>query len=125
MTPANHPAAPQLPGLAPATEGEARLQDALRRVTEHANPEWWQAALTAVAELAGRHRGFTTDQVWQHLAAQALTPHEPRALGAVMRVAARARLIAPTDRYVPSERPQAHRRPVRVWRSLLLTEGTA
>jgi hypothetical protein len=45
-------------------------------------------------------------------------PHEPRALGALMREAARNGLIEATDRVRPSERPQCHMNPKRVWRSL-------
>jgi hypothetical protein len=120
--PRPHPLDQPLPlDLPPAnpTTGEARLADALARVAAHADPEWWEVAVTAVYSLASRHRALTTDQVWQLLDPGEVTTHERRALGAVMRATARAGLIAPTDRYVPSERPQAHRRPVRVWRSLL------
>jgi len=45
--------------------------------------------------------------------------HEPRAMGAVMRSLARARVIEATDRTVESVRKANHRRPVRVWKSLI------
>lgn len=45
--------------------------------------------------------------------------HEPRALGALMREAARAGDIEATDAWALSERVACHRRPLRVWRSLL------
>jgi hypothetical protein len=72
-----------------------------------------------VKHLARMRPEFTTDDVWEHLFQNDLPmPHEPRALGAVMVAAARARIIAPTDRYTPSARPECHRRPVKIWRSL-------
>jgi hypothetical protein len=45
-------------------------------------------------------------------------PREPRAIGAMMTNAAKAGVIAPTNRYTPSARPECHRRPVKIWKSL-------
>ena len=97
---------------------EARDQ-AIEQVDTNASPEWKQHAIEAVKHLARMRPEFTTDDVHQYLADRGVEmTHEPRALGAVMVAAARARIIAPTDRYTPSARPECHRRPVKIWRSL-------
>lgn len=94
------------------------LLDALLRVDEHADPDWKDVARDAIAFLATTRHEFTTDDVWAELDRHSATTHEPRALGALMRKAARQRLIAPTDRYVTSTRAACHSRPVKVWRTL-------
>ena len=79
------------------------------------NRHWYEAALCAIHNLAQSGRGFTTDDVWDALAALATFTTEPRALGAIMRDAARAGTIQPTVNFVKSRRPVCHSRPVRVW----------
>jgi hypothetical protein len=100
-----------------AAEGERRRDDAIDRVDENAQKDWKDAARVAVAALASLKDTFTTDDVWKLLETQGYQTHEPRALGAVMRRAARNGLIESTDRTRLSERPECHRRPVRIWRS--------
>lgn len=91
--------------------------DAIRRADEHADADWKQAAYQAVADLALFCDYLTTDDVHERL--EGVSTHELRALGAIMKRAARDGLIAPTDRYLPTLRASAHARPVRVWRSLV------
>ena len=79
----------------------------------------WEA-VAVVRLLALRHRTLTTDDVWKRLEAiGALTLPEPRALGAVMRRAQRQGYVEPTEEWRLSVRPACHRRPLRIWRSLL------
>lgn len=60
---------------------------------------------------------FTTDHIWIEIERRgSLVPPEPRAMGAVMGTLARSGLIAPTDKWEKSERPEAHRRPMQVWK---------
>jgi hypothetical protein len=99
----------------------ARLRDAaILRADEHADRDWKQAAYDAVSDLALFCEHFTTDDVHERLGDDVRT-HEKRAMGAIMRRAARDGLIEATDRYVESARPEAHRNPKRVWRSLVIS----
>lgn len=111
------------------TPGEGRrvgrllADEAIARADEHAEPDWRDVAFAAVKRLAARHVRFTPDDVWAEMPDDAPTTHEGRAMGAVMRRAARAHLIAPTGEWVPSIRPEHHAGPKRVWRGLEWGEG--
>lgn len=95
-----------------------RLRDeGIRRADEHAAQDWKDAAYEAVSDLALFCDYFTTDDVHERLGD--VTTQELRAMGAIMKRAARDGLIAATDRYVASDRAVAHRNPKRVWRSLV------
>lgn len=96
----------------------AALRDKAIADVERANKEFVACGLIAVRVVALRREEFTTDAVWHVLKA---TPPEPRAMGAVMRKAVMEKMCVATDRTVLSTRPDCHRRPVRVWRSLIYT----
>lgn len=99
---------------------EAR-DESIEKADRAARHDWAKAAEDAVRKLARRRAEFTTDDVWKLLEAYTgPTTHEPRALGAVMRRASGDGLIKATDRTALSTRVACHRRPVRVWRSLIL-----
>jgi hypothetical protein len=100
------------------TPQEAR-DAALERVEAAAHEEWLIAAADAVTYLAAMYEEFDADAIWALLRQSEHTTHEPRAMGAVLRNAARDGMIAPTDRWVQSRRTACHGRPIRVWRSLL------
>jgi len=102
-----------------ANLGAILRDDGIRRADEHADRDWKQAAYEAVVELAHRRQVFTTDSV--HELIGDVSTHEKRAMGAIMRRAARDGLIEATDSYAPSDRPEAHRNPKRLWRSLVLS----
>lgn len=96
-------------------DGERARDEALTRVTDHADPAWLKAAADVILALpAGTE--WTTDQVWARLVTSGVSTHEPRALGAVVRRLALAGQIAKTGRYVPSARPECHARPIPIWR---------
>lgn len=100
-------------GVRDPDQATAARDEAIGRVDEHADSDVKRQALAVVATLAAEGREFTTDDVWGRMT---LKPREPRMLGAVMRVAAGEGWVEPTDRTIPSERVDCHRRPVRVWR---------
>lgn len=91
--------------------------DALRRVDEHADPEYKDVALAMVKRAAQLHREFTTDQVLELLQDKPVTTHEGRVLGAIMRRAKDLGYIVPTPRFTDSASVSRHRAPKRVWAS--------
>lgn len=107
------------PSLFDALAAIQATNEAIERVDRNANPDWKTHARAAIQFLARTRQEFTTDDVWEFMHQRGHdAPHEPRALGALMREAAKQRLIEATDRVRPSERPQCHMNPKRVWRSL-------
>lgn len=98
----------------------AELRDqALVDVAVNADPDWWQHAVNIVRDVAATSFDFTTDDIWCELERRSIaTPHEPRAIGAVVVAVKRLGLIAPTNRYRPSSRPECHARPIRVWQAV-------
>ena len=100
-------------------EGLRRQEEALAAVESNADPQWMEAALSAVRILARRMPILTTDDLWCLVD----PPAEPRAAGAVMRKAAKQGWIKATDRTVKSKRATCHARPVRVWESLIYEEA--
>ena len=100
-------------------------EEAIDRVERNADEEWKRAAHLAVAAAAQRREQFTTDLVVEIMAERGnVSTHEPRAMGAVMRRAARLGVVAATDVYEQSRNPEAHKRPKRVWRSLVFRESS-
>ena len=100
-------------------EGSRQAADlAIDRVGQAADPDWLDLAAAAIKHLAETRPAFTSDQVWQQVAG-ASPPREPRALGVVMRRAAKAGLIEATGRWIASGRVAAHSNPKRIWRSLV------
>jgi len=96
---------------------EAARDEAIDRVEANAHHDWLVQARQAVLWLAHNRDEFTTDDVWGLLSNTGVGTHEPRALGAVMRWAARSGVVVKTDRVVNSCRVECHARPVAVWRS--------
>jgi hypothetical protein len=99
----------------PLFDGIAARDEALGRVEEAAPEEWKMAARRAILRLARTRPTLTTDDVWRALDGH--VPPEPRALGAIMRQS--SDILLRTERTVNSTRPECHRRPVRVWESLI------
>jgi hypothetical protein len=100
---------------------ERARDEAITRVEFNASEDWKTSARRVVRWLALTREEFTTDPVWVILAhCNVEPPHEQRAMGAVMSSAAANGWIKRTDRTHPSARPTAHRRPLAIWRSLIL-----
>jgi hypothetical protein len=112
-------------GLFDAALGEAAKEEAVSRVEANASRAWLDAAWEAVRRLwlslpAGTR--VTSDEVW--VALDGVTPpHEPRAMGVVMRRATREGLLRATSGFTPSALPQNHARPVRVYEVTHLTSA--
>lgn len=102
--------------------GDHRKHNGIDRAESGADTSWKDEAEKIVEFLAERNATFTTDDVWRLLAETKAETHEHRAMGAVMRAAARNGIIEKTDRVVPTLRACANRRPVAVWSSLVFGE---
>lgn len=98
-------------------EAERQRDEAVARAEANANERWWMAAREEVILAAIQLPEFTTDTVWIGLNSRGVSTHEPRALGSVMKAMAKAGIIEPTGRWEKSRRPEAHARPVMVWRA--------
>ena len=92
----------------------ARADDGIQRADEHASPDWKEQALAAVRQVCAAQREFLCDDIWSTGLEET---RENRALGAVMRKAAKLGWCVRTDRTRPSVR--SHGSPKPVWRSLL------
>ena len=103
--------------------GKKAADEAVKRVGGNMDPDWRVAALAAVRSACEKYSEFTTDDVWNILR-KTEAPHEPRAMGAIMRAAVKAGICEATDEYRMSRRVACHRRPLRVWRSLVVTFST-
>ncbi|MFF0481086.1 hypothetical protein [Streptomyces sp. NPDC004435] len=77
-------------------DARTRRDAAIAQVDANADDGWKRYALGFVAELSGRMPEFTTDDLWD---AGLIKPREPRALGPVMRRAAKRGLIRTTGEY--------------------------
>jgi len=89
--------------------------EAIQRSDDHADQAWKKLAVMAVEALSLRGKPFTADDLWDEMQVFNISTHEPRALGAIMRQAARAGQIRNTGTFVKSRRPECHQRPVAVW----------
>lgn len=106
-------------GINTMTTATDTRDKAIAQVATNTDTAWAAQTLDIIKQIATDTFDFTTDDIWQALAETSLpTPHEPRALGALMLTAQRAGLIAPTDRYRQSQRPKCHARPIRVWQAV-------
>lgn len=102
------------------SSAEIARDEALDRVEKGASEDVKAAVLEAVEHCARLQVYFTTDDVWQRIVnTDGPFPSEKRVMGAVMRSAVRAGLCEPTEKFELSKRAACHRRPVRVWRSLI------
>jgi hypothetical protein len=91
--------------------GEQLRDEAINQVEDNANAAWLEEAVNAIAYLSEVEDYITADSVWDLVG----SPREPRAMGAAFRIAKKQKLIAPTDTYKKSNRPQRHAGPMRVW----------
>ena len=98
----------------------AARDEAIDRVERNAFADWSEAAYLACCLVAEDQPFFTTDDVWQKMSIvfPQFKTHEPRAMGAIMRRAAKDGIAKPTDEYVRSDRPECHRRPTMRWESM-------
>lgn len=100
-----------------ATQGIIERDRGMKQAESNALERWKKLAIESIEKLARRQQFFTTDDVWEHLEMSGCSTHENRAMGSMMRKACNEGWILATDNYIPTRRPDAHRRPVRVWES--------
>ncbi len=92
---------------------------AIATVKAHADPEWYSLALQAAKDCALSIDSFTSDDVWNLLdSRKAPIPHEPRAMGAVLKDLADMGRITATGDWRVSKRRVCHGRPMMVWRAV-------
>jgi len=99
-------------------------EQAIKQVTENMDIQWRNAAIQILKVVCQNTQTFTTDSIWRLMEIDHpnLKPHEPRAMGAIMRWGVQHKWIVKTPDYVASTRPVAHKKPTAVWRSLAFTE---
>lgn len=102
--------------------GQLALDTALDSVDQSADDKWKKAADYAVVQLALRKSEITADDVWDVLDGLDVETHEHKAMGPVMRRAAKDGIIERTDRTIKTRRPQRHKGDVRVWKSRIYWE---
>lgn len=104
-------------------EGSAAARDAsIAQVEDAACAAWMARAQSALLRVLRKQPEFTTDDVWLELGLDD-KPHEPRAMGAVIRAAAKAGWCTAAERTTKTARVAAHRRPLQVWISNLYCAG--
>lgn len=97
--------------------GEELRDEGMARADAHADPDWKHMAVRAFIKVSYGMKEFTTDDVWKVLDDWGVdTPHEPRAMGPIVRSLMREGLIEPVGRRVKSTIPRGHCRPVEVYR---------
>ena len=107
-------------------QGEAARDEAIQRVEEAADEDFKSAAIEVIEFVARTTPRFTTDRVWYFITKRGITPpREPRVLGALMRKAAGRGWIEATNEHRLSTKSSNHRRPIRVWRSVICPEATS
>jgi hypothetical protein len=100
--------------------GATGKRNDMDRAERHADPAWWAFMLAAGIEVARRKPRFNTDdmeRIRQHR--QGPRTHENRALGPLMRELQKQGVCEPTEDWVESSQRGNHRRPMRVWHSLI------
>jgi hypothetical protein len=96
-------------------------RDGMDRAWEHANTEWKRVMLICALEVAKRKPFLNTDDLehWRSTYYPNHTTHENRAIGPIMREAAKLGYCTPTLDWVESRQKVNHSRPMRVWFSLV------
>lgn len=97
-----------------AEQGDLFAQAAMDAAEAAADEGWLRAARGELKALIEAGEPWTTDHIWYRLEQLGVTTHEPRALGALIRQAAKAGLIVRRG-YTPTTRPEAHARPIPIW----------
>lgn len=93
------------------------LEESLEQVKANANRLWMEAAKRIVYDLCGSRKEFTTDEIWQELDKTMHKTHEGRALGAIMREAARNGWCRKSGRWTKTKRENCHGSDIPIWES--------
>jgi hypothetical protein len=77
---------------------------------------WVAYTLQKITSVATHYPEFTTDMVWPLVR---MPTNEPRIMGSAIRAARDLGVITKTPEFRPSIRASTHKRPLRVWQSLI------
>lgn len=94
------------------------LQELLESTLENAQEAWKVWAFQCIKQLAAEQRPFTADDVHLLLEPYGVTTGTDNAMGALFARARREGLITTDNQYQPSQRREAHRRMVRIWKGV-------
>ena len=95
-------------------------EEGMAKAEAGASEEWKMAASLAIMDVAKKNKEFTADEVWEVLQRMGITgPQEPRAMGPMMRNAAKLGMITKTGYSRVSQQGTNHARPVAIWKSLI------
>ena len=99
---------------------ESAKRRSMDRALDAANEDWAAFMYRAVVNVAKRKEHFCADDLERYRQQHGgPSTHENRALGPLMHQARKAMICETTDRWVCSSQTINHRRPMRVWRSLV------
>jgi hypothetical protein len=101
-------------GTAMLEREKERGETSQAHVMGAAAESWKSYCLALIRDVARLNNRFTSDVV---MLAMQQKPHDPRALGPLMKVAQKMGYIRPLNEYKPSVR--RHATPLRVWESLI------
>lgn len=108
----------------PSEEVTKVTEKAIAKAERGTDPRWRMKALNALFGVCEWKSEFTTDDVWTWLEIdEVVPPREPSALGPIMRVGSSMKWAESTNMTRESTRPSQHRRPQRVWHSLIYRQG--
>lgn len=100
----------------PDPDGDELRDEGIARAETSAG-DWMDDAREAIRTVALSRETMTSDEVWAHLGDS--EPPEPRAMGAALKAAERRGWVEATGSFRSSARPERHKAPVRIWRSML------
>lgn len=104
----------------PSPEVTKATEEAIDRARRGTAAEWRVLAINALYGLCLNKAEFTSDDLWGCLEIDGVEPpREPSALGPIMRVGKGMGWAETTNMTRESSRPIQHRKPQRVWRSLI------
>jgi hypothetical protein len=89
---------------------------AIHSVEDHTQQWWREEAFKAADRVMRRMESFTTDDIWIDLEKRGVeSPHEPRAMGPIVRVLTGSGEIKFTGAYTQSVIPRGHGRTVKIY----------
>lgn len=100
-------------------QAERLKQQGIEASYQYADLDWKKIAADAVRKFARTMPEFSSDDVWVLIAKTGVTTSNNSAFGAIMQSAHRSGMIKATPHFLPSKRKILHKRPIRLWQSLI------
>ncbi len=98
-------------------QNQLSLDDLIQAVGDAADTELFEAALRECETVCLLKETFSIDDIHFRLTNAGIHFENGSFLGAVMREAKKMGLCKPLQTFIPSERPERHHSPVRLWKS--------